>query len=48
MTARLLPGAPVAEAVLADLRPRIARLVEDGHQPGLGTILVGGDSASGG
>ena len=48
MTARLLPGAPVAEAVLADLRPRIARLVEAGHQPGLGTVLVGGDSASGG
>ena len=48
MTARLLPGAPVAEAVLADLRPRIARLVEAGHRPGLGTILVGGDSASGG
>ena len=44
MTARLLPGAPVAEAVLADLRPRIARLVEAGHRPGLGTILVGGDS----
>ena len=33
MTARLLPGAPVAEAVLADLRPRIAALVEAGHQP---------------
>ncbi len=48
MTARLLPGAPVAEAVLADLRPRIARLVDAGHRPGLGTILVGGDSASGG
>ncbi len=48
VTARLLPGAPVAEAVLADLRPRIARLVDAGHQPGLGTILVGGDSASGG
>ncbi len=48
MSARLLPGAPVAEAVLADLKPRIARLVEAGHQPGLGTILVGCDSASGG
>jgi methylenetetrahydrofolate dehydrogenase (NADP+)/methenyltetrahydrofolate cyclohydrolase len=48
VTARLLPGAPVAEAVLAELRPRIARLVEAGHRPGLGTILVGGDSASGG
>ena len=44
----MLPGAPVAEAVLADLRPRIARLVEAGHRPGLGTILVGSDSASGG
>jgi methylenetetrahydrofolate dehydrogenase (NADP+)/methenyltetrahydrofolate cyclohydrolase len=44
----MLPGAPVADAVMADLRPRIARLVEAGHQPGLGTILVGGDSASGG
>ncbi len=48
MTARLLPGAPVAEAVFADLTPRIAALVAAGHQPGLGTILVGGDSASGG
>jgi methylenetetrahydrofolate dehydrogenase (NADP+)/methenyltetrahydrofolate cyclohydrolase len=48
MTARLLPGAPVAEAVFADLMPRIAALVAKGHQPGLGTILVGGDSASGG
>lgn len=48
MTARLLPGAPVAQAVLAGLRPRIAALVAAGHRPGLGTILVGGDSASGG
>lgn len=48
MTARLLPGAPVADAVLAELRPRIARLVDAGRRPGLGTILVGGDSASGG
>ena len=48
MTARLLPGAPVADAVYADLRPRIEALVAQGHRPGLGTILVGGDSASGG
>jgi methylenetetrahydrofolate dehydrogenase (NADP+)/methenyltetrahydrofolate cyclohydrolase len=48
VTARLLPGAPVADAVFADLRPRIAALVAAGRQPGLGTILVGGDSASGG
>jgi methylenetetrahydrofolate dehydrogenase (NADP+)/methenyltetrahydrofolate cyclohydrolase len=44
----MLPGAPVAEAVLADLAPRIKALVEAGHTPGLGTILVGDDSASAG
>jgi methylenetetrahydrofolate dehydrogenase (NADP+) / methenyltetrahydrofolate cyclohydrolase len=48
MSARLLPGAPVAEAVFADLAPRIARLKEAGHVPGLGTVLVGDDSASAG
>ncbi|TNU73251.1 bifunctional 5,10-methylenetetrahydrofolate dehydrogenase/5,10-methenyltetrahydrofolate cyclohydrolase [Miniimonas arenae] len=48
MTARLLPGGPVAEAVLADLGPRIEALVAAGHRPGLGTILVGDDSASAG
>ena len=48
MTARLLPGAPVAEAVFADLAPRIAALKAAGITPGLGTILVGGDSASAG
>lgn len=48
MTARLLPGKPVAEAVLADLAPRIAALKKRGHTPGLGTILVGGDTASAG
>jgi methylenetetrahydrofolate dehydrogenase (NADP+)/methenyltetrahydrofolate cyclohydrolase len=48
MTARLMPGGPVAEAVFADLAPRIEALVAAGHTPGLGTILVGGDSASAG
>ena len=48
MTARLLPGGPVAEAVYADLAPRIDKLVANGHRPGLGTILVGDDSASAG
>jgi methylenetetrahydrofolate dehydrogenase (NADP+)/methenyltetrahydrofolate cyclohydrolase len=48
MTARLLPGGPVAEAVLAELRPRIEALVAAGRPPGLGTILVGDDSASAG
>jgi methylenetetrahydrofolate dehydrogenase (NADP+)/methenyltetrahydrofolate cyclohydrolase len=48
LSARLLPGAPVAEAVFADLVPRITKLQAAGHNPGLGTILVGGDSASAG
>ena len=48
MSARLLPGGPVAEAVFADLAPRIDKLVSAGHRPGLGTILVGDDSASAG
>jgi len=48
MTARLLPGAPVAEAVFADLAPRIKVLCDAGHQPGLATILVGNESASAG
>jgi len=48
MVARLLPGGPVAEAVFADLAPRIKALTAAGHQPGLGTILVGSESASAG
>jgi len=48
VTARLLPGGPVADAVFADLAPRIDALVAAGHRPGLGTILVGDDSASAG
>jgi methylenetetrahydrofolate dehydrogenase (NADP+)/methenyltetrahydrofolate cyclohydrolase len=48
MAARLLPGGPVAEAVFADLAPRIKVLSDAGHQPGLATILVGNESASAG
>jgi methylenetetrahydrofolate dehydrogenase (NADP+)/methenyltetrahydrofolate cyclohydrolase len=48
MTARLLPGGPVADAVFAELAPRIAALAAAGRQPGLGTILVGNESASAG
>lgn len=44
----MMPGGPVAEAVFADLAPRIAALVAAGHTPGLGTLLVGDDSASAG
>ncbi|HEV2766671.1 MAG TPA: tetrahydrofolate dehydrogenase/cyclohydrolase catalytic domain-containing protein [Acidimicrobiales bacterium] len=46
MTAELMPGAPVAEAVLAGLRPRVQALAAAGRPPGLGTILVGDDPAS--
>ena len=46
MTANMMPGAPVAEAVLADVKARVAVLRDRGIVPGLGTILVGDDSAS--
>jgi len=46
--ARLLPGAPVAAAVLADVTERVARLRERGVTPSLATILVGDDDASAG
>lgn len=44
----MMPGKPVADAVFADLEPRIAALRAGGRNPGLGTILVGDDSASAG
>ena len=43
--ARLLPGKPVAEAVLADVERRVEAL---SFTPSLATILVGADSASAG
>jgi methylenetetrahydrofolate dehydrogenase (NADP+)/methenyltetrahydrofolate cyclohydrolase len=46
MTAKLMPGAPVADAVFADLEPRIEKLIANGHTPGLGTLLVGDDAPS--
>lgn len=48
MTAIPLPGGPVADAVFADLAPRLERLRAGGHAVGLGTILVGSDGASAG
>jgi len=44
----LMSGAPVAEMVFADLGPRVHELRAAGHEPGLGTILVGDDPASAG
>ncbi len=43
---KMMPGGPVADAVFAELEPRVEKLVADGHTPGLGTILVGDDGAS--
>jgi methylenetetrahydrofolate dehydrogenase (NADP+) / methenyltetrahydrofolate cyclohydrolase len=42
----MMAGGPVAEAVFADLKPRIDALVAAGTAPGLGTILVGDDVPS--
>ena len=46
MAAKMMPGGPVADAVFEDLVPRSEKLIENGHTPGLGTILVGDDGAS--
>jgi methylenetetrahydrofolate dehydrogenase (NADP+)/methenyltetrahydrofolate cyclohydrolase len=46
MSAVLMPGKPVADAVFEELAVRVAALRSAGHNPGLGTILVGSDSAS--
>ena len=43
---KMMPGGPVADAVFADLGPRIEKLVANGHTPGLGTLLVGDDEPS--
>jgi methylenetetrahydrofolate dehydrogenase (NADP+) / methenyltetrahydrofolate cyclohydrolase len=44
----LMPGAPVADAVRADVADRVARLKAAGRRVGLATILVGDDPASAG
>jgi methylenetetrahydrofolate dehydrogenase (NADP+)/methenyltetrahydrofolate cyclohydrolase len=48
MTAQLLEGAPVADAVLEQVRKRVGTLQRHGVRIGLGTILVGDDPASAG
>src|SRR5690349_8369071 len=47
-SARLLPGGPVAEQILADVESRVAVLRSRGITPSLATILVGDDDASAG
>jgi methylenetetrahydrofolate dehydrogenase (NADP+)/methenyltetrahydrofolate cyclohydrolase len=48
VTAQLLAGQPVAEAVLADVAKRVEALAAHHITPGLGTILVGDDGPSAG
>lgn len=48
MSARLLPGKPVADEILRDVSARAAALRERGVTPSLATILVGDDDASAG
>lgn len=42
----MMPGAPVADAVFADLAPRVEALRAGGHTPGLATLLIGDDEPS--
>lgn len=44
----MMPGAPVAAAVLSEVAQRVQALAEVGRSVGLGTILVGDDPASAG
>lgn len=46
MSAVVMSGAPVAEAVLAEVAERVAKLAAAGRDVGLGTVLVGDDPAS--
>ena len=48
MSAKLLEGKPVADAVMRDVTERTATLRTRGVVPGLATILVGDDPASAG
>ncbi len=48
MTAVVMHGAPVADAVLAQVAEDVATLAARGRTVGLGTILVGDDAASAG
>ncbi len=46
MSAVMMPGGPVADAVFAGLVPRIEALKAAGHTPGLATVLIGDDAPS--
>ncbi|MEV6230417.1 bifunctional methylenetetrahydrofolate dehydrogenase/methenyltetrahydrofolate cyclohydrolase [Saccharopolyspora shandongensis] len=46
MSATILDGKATKDAIFDELRPRVAKLVEQGHAPGLATVLVGDDPGS--
>ena len=46
MSAVIMAGAPVVEAVLAEVAEAVAKLATEGVRPGLGTVIVGDDPAS--
>lgn len=43
-----MPGAPVADAVMAEVKQRVEKLSAEGRSVGLATVLVGDDPASAG
>jgi methylenetetrahydrofolate dehydrogenase (NADP+)/methenyltetrahydrofolate cyclohydrolase len=46
LAATVIDGRAIAEAIKADLKPKVAALVANGRTPGLVAILVGEDAAS--
>jgi len=44
--ASLIDGKAIAKAVRSELKPRVAALIERGHQPGLTVVLLGNNPAS--
>lgn len=48
MSAILMPGAPVADSVMAEVKQRVEKLAAEGKSVGLATVLVGDDPASAG
>jgi methylenetetrahydrofolate dehydrogenase (NADP+) / methenyltetrahydrofolate cyclohydrolase len=46
MTARVLDGAPIANAIRAEVAEQVKRFQESGRQPGLAVVIVGENPAS--
>lgn len=46
VTARILDGKATAAGIRIDIRRRVEQLTEQGHRPGLGTLVVGDDESS--